>query len=486
MKERRAAERVDMFALPVAKPKVKTASNGKSALRPAVPLGQRHGDAEPAQMSPRLPQGDVSHAYCTAGQDSGPARGRADSRPPSRSWDFSNVPVYPPGRREMFFQMPPLFPAPRLPIQAKLDIGAVDDPLEREADRVADYVIRTPEPAPAMTSALPQVSRKCAECEQEQLKKKPVAESEVVAGEAPPIVHRVLSSPGQPLDPSSRAYFEPRFGHDFSKVRVHADTEAAQSAEAVQAQAYTVGREIVFGVGRYDPHSAGGRNLLAHELAHTIQQVGVPTGNQGRAVGQEPTMSKRRVSAPEKSKPVRTALQRQPKPDVKDKPRDVTPKSPSTSSANCRYSIKYTNPKPVDIADHWEKTTGNVSTNYLCGAVLMYDIVSVSATGKGCPKTLDGLNLTEDVKSEGTCKKEGVHWDVGSATFGPNGKCDNNCTDTFALLLDPEKPWPPNIHCKELATQKLFVGGEAAETHSITWHMDTDKAGRCTASVKRN
>ncbi len=95
------------------------------------------------------------------------------------------------------------------------------------------------------------------------------------AGEVPPIVHEVLSSSGQPLDPASRNFFEPRFGRDFSNVRVHADARAAESAQAVSARAYTVGNHIVFGPGRYDSQSLAGRKLLAHELTHTIQQHGM-------------------------------------------------------------------------------------------------------------------------------------------------------------------------------------------------------------------
>ncbi|MGI8587617.1 MAG: eCIS core domain-containing protein [Chloroflexia bacterium] len=87
------------------------------------------------------------------------------------------------------------------------------------------------------------------------------------APEVPPIVQDVLRSPGQPLDASTRAFMEPRFGHDFSGVRVHTDGRAAQSAAAVNARAYTVGPDVVFGAGQY-----GGEKLLAHELAHVIQQ----------------------------------------------------------------------------------------------------------------------------------------------------------------------------------------------------------------------
>jgi hypothetical protein len=89
---------------------------------------------------------------------------------------------------------------------------------------------------------------------------------------APPIVEEVLRSPGQPLDAQSRAFFEPRFGHDLSRVRLHADTRAAESTRAVNAIAYTVGSNVVFGTGRYQPATQAGRELLAHELTHVIQQ----------------------------------------------------------------------------------------------------------------------------------------------------------------------------------------------------------------------
>lgn len=89
---------------------------------------------------------------------------------------------------------------------------------------------------------------------------------------APPVVHDVLSSPGQPLDAQTRAFMEPRFGHDFSAVRVHSDGRAAESARAVSAHAYTVGNHVAFGEGKYQPGSEVGRRLLAHELAHVVQQ----------------------------------------------------------------------------------------------------------------------------------------------------------------------------------------------------------------------
>lgn len=88
----------------------------------------------------------------------------------------------------------------------------------------------------------------------------------------PGIVREVLDSPGQPLDAQARAFFEPRFKHEFGKVRIHADSRAAESAQAVSALAYTVGDHISFGTGAYQPSGTEGRRLIAHELAHVVQQ----------------------------------------------------------------------------------------------------------------------------------------------------------------------------------------------------------------------
>ena len=87
---------------------------------------------------------------------------------------------------------------------------------------------------------------------------------------APPIVHGVLDTPGQPLDRATRSFMEGRFGHDFSGVRVHADDRAAESAARVGALAYTVGERVVFGRGRHAPEGPEGRKLLAHELTHVV------------------------------------------------------------------------------------------------------------------------------------------------------------------------------------------------------------------------
>lgn len=99
---------------------------------------------------------------------------------------------------------------------------------------------------------------------------------------APPIVHDVLSSSGQPLDATTRDFFEPRFGHDFSNVRIHADPVADKSAREVNAHAYTVGHDIVFSSGKFSPATQEGRRLLAHELTHVVQQSGENGSRLGR------------------------------------------------------------------------------------------------------------------------------------------------------------------------------------------------------------
>ncbi len=102
----------------------------------------------------------------------------------------------------------------------------------------------------------------------------------------PPVVHEVLRSPGEPLSLETRTFMELRFGHDFGRVRVHADTKAAESARSVDALAYTIGQDVVFGAGQFAPGTSAGKRLLAHELAHTVQQ-GSQTNLQNKlAVGE--------------------------------------------------------------------------------------------------------------------------------------------------------------------------------------------------------
>jgi Domain of unknown function (DUF4157) len=187
------------------------------------------------------------------------------------------------------FSRIPVRSRPPVKLQAKLKIEKPGDKYEEEADRVAEQVMRSSEPAAASqlsstSSAGMSLQRKCAcggscpgcqsgqQDKPEKLQMKSVNSSSASQRVVPPIVHEVLGSPGQPLDSSTRDFMQSRFGHDFGQVRVHADARAGDSARAVGARAYTVGRNVVFAPQEYAPGTAEGRRLLAHELTHTIQQ----------------------------------------------------------------------------------------------------------------------------------------------------------------------------------------------------------------------
>jgi hypothetical protein len=171
-------------------------------------------------------------------------------------------------------------------IQTKLTVSVPGDHDEQEADRVSEQVMR-------MTGAPLQRACSCGgtcpTCrspsdESAQLKRTEAAEAGAAA--APPIVHDALRSLGHPLDSSARSFMEPRFGYDFSRVRVHSGAVAERSAQDLNAHAYTVGHDIVFGAGRLSPGTDDGRRLLAHELTHVVQQ-----GEAAPAIQRQPAAS---------------------------------------------------------------------------------------------------------------------------------------------------------------------------------------------------
>lgn len=126
----------------------------------------------------------------------------------------------------------------------------------------------------------------CESCQQKGVQRKAAGSASPVA---PAIVHDVVRSGGRPLDTSTRTFFESRFGHDFSAVRIHDDTHAARSARAVNAHAYTVGNHVAFGEGGYAPRTRDGLRLIAHELTHVVQQSGSGDVRVRRASRTSPT-----------------------------------------------------------------------------------------------------------------------------------------------------------------------------------------------------
>lgn len=173
-------------------------------------------------------------------------------------------------------------------LQRKLAIGASHDPLEREADRVAVQVLAAPT-NPTVNSTPPRIQRFPGQATGD-------------AGTAPASVDRVLASSGRPLEPALQQDMGQRFGHDFSRVRVHSGAPAEQSARDVNAHAYTAGSSIVFGAGQFDPGSHVGRRLLAHELTHVVQQTGaagIHAGHGGAERGLAPSGKSRVIQKQE-------------------------------------------------------------------------------------------------------------------------------------------------------------------------------------------
>ena len=150
-------------------------------------------------------------------------------------------------------------------LQRKLTIGSSNDPLEAEADRAAETALAQ-RGAGGAASAAPIGTA--------------VHSTAGRGSAAPASVDEALAESGQPLPQALREDMEARFRHDFSAVRVHAGSAASRSASDVQAAAFTIGRDIVFGASRFDPSTSAGRSLLAHELAHVVQQGAGPARQQ--------------------------------------------------------------------------------------------------------------------------------------------------------------------------------------------------------------
>lgn len=193
------------------------------------------------------------------------------------------------------------------PLRTKLRINEPGDVYEQEADRVAAEVMRELEPdfKPGPSQSPANVRRHAAPGAAESM-------------EAAPIISEVLTSAGQPLDAATQSFFASRLGHDFGNVRVHADAAAAESARSVNALAYTMGQDVVFGAGQYAPGSRAGQQLLAHELTHVVQQSGILPQIPEAAAEHRDGGAAATASIPQPIHPMRTGfVQRQPEPESK-------------------------------------------------------------------------------------------------------------------------------------------------------------------------
>lgn len=193
-----------------------------------------------------------------------------------------------------FSQIPIFSPTPAR-VQPKLTVSTAGDIHEQEADRIADKVMRISEPQPQCAwpcdGDCPKYENQ--QDDQKQILTKPTQEHDV--GEAISSIEKIVSSPGQPLNSIAQSFFEPRFDHNFSKVRVYTDSVSALSARNINALAYTFGNHIVFGSGIYQPQTSAGRQLLAHELAHVVQQETKPS--LPRMVQRQPRQDRRHHSS---------------------------------------------------------------------------------------------------------------------------------------------------------------------------------------------
>ncbi len=162
--------------------------------------------------------------------------------------------------------------------QPKLTVNQPNDTYEQEADAMADKVMRMGDTQSSFFKPNPNnaIQRKCQACEEEEthVHRKEGDGNEVQGSNELDSYVSSLSSSGQQISQTSRSFFEPRFGHDFSNVKIHTDAVAAKSAQSINALAYTTGNNIVFNSGQYSPDSDSGKKLMAHELTHIVQQTG--------------------------------------------------------------------------------------------------------------------------------------------------------------------------------------------------------------------
>jgi hypothetical protein len=171
-----------------------------------------------------------------------------------------------------------------IPIQPKLKISKPDDPYEKEADRVAEKIMKMPlTTSETISSKKDQdaLHRKCSKCEMENEEKldihRQVQSSSSTYLEPPNEIEQKIDpikmSQGSPLDSSTREFMEPRFGFNFDDVRIHTDSNASKANASINARAFAMGNDIYFNDGEYDPKTTKGRTLLAHELTHVVQQT---------------------------------------------------------------------------------------------------------------------------------------------------------------------------------------------------------------------
>jgi uncharacterized protein DUF4157 len=264
----------------------------------------------------------------------------------------------------------------------------------------------------------------CESCRKKALQRRACGSAQKAV--APPIVHEVLRSPGQPLDAATRAFFEPRFGHDFSKVRIHTDVKAAESAQAVNAHAYAVDQDVVFGASQYAPGTPSGNRLLAHELTHVVQQRG------GAAAGSD--------------------LKVAPEHDAGEAEAERAADSFHRSQA---FTVAASAPAAVGTLRRAAIYSGRILDEGTCG-----DLVAKSKW-ICCDPTNGAERKGRKKDVEGT--------DCPSQKFAPIFTCDNNCTKALSKGCSDSDNWmalPDSRFANRKCNQDLVICANGKSTHA--------------------
>lgn len=287
-------------------------------------------------------------------------------------------------------------------LQRKLIIGASNDPLEQEADRVAEQVLAT-SANPAVGGTTPSIQRHAWRLSEQ-------------SEEAPDSVNRVLGSSGRALDTPLRKEMESRFNHDFSQVRVHRGSVAEQSAREVKAHAYTVGHNIIFGAGQFAPETHQGRRLIAHELTHVVQQ----SGNLSPKIQRQPDNDKKEPSSEIGKELNKNRLfQKLPK-FARDKILDEIDKAPETITKEVLDKI-------IDLAP--------IDPQYKDGLKKVGEAIIKTITGKKSPSTskcdaVPGYHEGTSSTYKGMCCSGSIESETACCPkdkFAPNNAFSNCC-----------------------------------------------------------
>jgi Domain of unknown function (DUF4157) len=327
-------------------------------------------------------------------------------------------------------------------LQRKLTIGANNDPLEQEADRIADQVMAAPTQSTVARAPL-QIQRFAGKAADE-------------ADAAPVSVNRVLAGSGRPLEPVLREDMEQRFGHDFSQVRVHAGYAAEQSVRDVNAHAYTVGHNIVFGAGQFAPTTNAGQRLLAHELTHVVQQQGSTNTARMQASQQSSLRLMRKLKAARTGDPV--------------------PGTPAAGSAACTQSrgeaiedyLRHLSPGGAPRVD---RSSGDVSINGdFCESRGFFGRVA-RGIGSGAKK---GFGIGAYFLGVGAIPGALLGGLIGgiAGIFGSDSKAEDSSTPTGSTcicdLINSVNTW--TIHLHDFSSPANIEG--ATITDPVTSNLD--------------